>query len=323
MRVWLPRSCGASADKAVKQALLLAGLLAVVGGSASADLIIVPTFHSSITSDANSAGIISTINTAISWYQSTFSDNVTVNITFKASTSGLGSTEFPLYLLSYEDYYNALVLDGTSVDDAAALLRLAVDGAGVNNPVTGNTDILIKGPNARALGFSTPGGTDATISLNTSLTTPGSPSSSGVYYLLPVVYHEINEALGLGSTLGLPLPGALANTPSPQDLFRFDGSGNRSFTTSGTAASYFSIDGAAMLAQFNQASSGDYGDWATTATKRVQDAFATPGANPLPNVEIRALDAIGYDVAPVPEPGTVALVLAGVVTIALRRRLVV
>lgn len=305
------------------RALLCGALLAAVCIPARADFIIVPTFHSSITSDANSAGIISTINTAISWYQSTFSDNVTVRITFQATTSGLGSTEFPLYLLSYEDYYNALLLDGTSADDAAALLRLAVDGGGVNNPVTGNTDILIKGPNARALGFNTPGGSDATISLNTSATTPGSPSSSGVYYLLPVVYHEINEALGLGSTLGLPLPGELANTPSPQDLFRFDGAGNRSFTASGTAVSYFSIDGAAMLAQFNQASSGDYGDWATTPTKRVQDAFATPGANPLPNVEIRALDVIGFDVAPVPEPGTVGLLVAGAVTVALRRRLVV
>lgn len=293
-------------------------LIAVLAATAplQANLLIHPTWDTSITGNPNSAAIMGTIGTAISWYETTFADPITVDITFAAGSSGLGSTSFSLYLLTYQDFYNALLADATSPDDATALARLAVDGTGVNNPVTGSPQVFIKAPNARALGFATSGGSDATIIFNAALTTPGSPGSSGTYNLLPVIFHEIDEALGLGSTLGLNVQGS----PSPEDFFRFDNSGGRSFTASSSATSSFSIDGATLLAQFNQTDSGDYGDWASTATKRVQDAFATPGANPTPGVEIRALDVIGYDLA-TPEPGTLLLLATGLAGLALRRRL--
>ena len=296
--------------------ILLVALVAAIGTPLQANLLIHPTYDTSITGNANSAAIMGTIGTAISWYETTFADPITVDITFVAGTSGLGSTSFSLYLLTYQDFYNALLADATSPDDVTALARLAVDGTGVNNPVTGSPQVFIKAPNARALGLATSGGSDATITFNAALTTPGSPGSSGTYNLLPVIFHEIDEALGLGSTLGLNVQGS----PSPEDFFRFDNSGGRSFTAGNSATSYFSIDGATLLAQFNQTGSGDYGDWASTATKRVQDAFATPGANPTPGVEIRALDVIGYDLA-TPEPGTLLLLATGLAGLALRRRL--
>ena len=301
-----PGSCG----------ILLIALGAALGTPLQANLLIHPTYDTSITGNANSAAIMGTIGTAISWYETTFADPITVDITFVAGTSGLGSTSFSLYLLTYQDFYNALLADATSPDDVTALARLAVDGTGVNNPVTGSSQVFIKAPNARALGFATSGGSDATITFNAALTTPGSPGSSGTYNLLPVIFHEIDEALGLGSTLGLNVQGS----PSPEDFFRFDNSGGRSFTANNSATSYFSIDGATLLAQFNQTGSGDYGDWASTATNRVQDAFATPGANPTPGVEIRALDVIGYNLA-IPEPGTLLLLATGLAGLALRRRL--
>src|SRR5205085_5064481 len=131
-------------------------------------------------------------------------DPITVEITFKKG-GGLGGSSFSLYGLSYAAFYSQLVADGTSADDATALARLALDGAGATNPVTGTTSILIKSANARALGFGTPAGSDGTITLNTDLTTPGSPGSSLNYSLLAVTEHEIDEILGLGSTLGLSL----------------------------------------------------------------------------------------------------------------------
>src|SRR5207247_4941127 len=56
-------------------------------------------------------------------------------------------------------------------------------------------------------------------------------------------------------------------------------SGNRTFTTNDDDA-YFSIDGADLLARFNQDSGGDYGDWWTAGVHQpqVQDAFLTAGA---------------------------------------------
>jgi hypothetical protein len=101
----------------------------------------------------------------------------------------------------------------------------------------------------------------------------------------------------------------------PEDLFRYDSSGNRNYTTSVSATSYFSIDGTNDLAQFNQVGSGDFGDWYSYyggVVPEVQDAFATPGASPNPGVELRVLDVLGYHcVIAVPAPAFVSVARSG------------
>ena len=78
---------------------------------------------------------------------------------------------------------------------------------------------------------------------------------------------------------------------------------------------------------FNDGGSGsDYGDWVTSGTKRVQDAFGTAGINlDIGPAELLAFDVIGYDLAvsPVPEPATVfAFGLAALgVAFGVRRRM--
>ena len=296
---------------------------------AHANLIITPTFDTTITSDTNAANIEATINTAIGFYEATFSDPINVGITFASNNTGLGQSNFGLFDVSYQDFYNALVADGTSPDDAAAIAQISSDGAvgGVPNavnPVTGTNLVLIKSANAKALGFTGFTGSDGTITLNTTLTHPGSGAgTTGQYSLLAVTEHEIDEILGLGSTLGLtdssgaPLTNTF-NDPSPEDFFRFTGTGNRtrSFDATTTATSYFSIDGTTNLVQFNNTGNGDYGDWASgSGTVRVQDAVGTPGSNPVliaSSAEVRALDVIGYDLA-APEPSTWILMAGGLV----------
>jgi hypothetical protein len=111
--------------------------------------------------------------------------------------------------------------------------------------------------------------------------------------------------------------------PSPEDLFRYDASGARSFSTNactGAPAAYLSLDGTNRLAQFNNCDDGgDYADWQSSPLPKglnpeVQDAFGIPGTNPaLTNAspEVVALDAIGYNVATVPEPSAFAPALLG------------
>jgi hypothetical protein len=118
--------------------------------------------------------------------------------------------------------------------------------------------------------------------------------------------HEIDEVLGLGSSLGSSL-----TEPQPEDLFRYSSLGARStFTTTSGAKAYFSITGASDLAQFNnQVNGGDFGDWQSNplpngVLPEVQDAFATPGATPQLGVELIALQAVGYDQIAVPEPSS-------------------
>jgi hypothetical protein len=122
--------------------------------------------------------------------------------------------------VSYATYHSALVADATTANDATAFARLAVDGSGSNNPITNNSTINVKTANLRAVGINAnapPGNPDGTINLNTHITTPGSPGSTGQFGLLSTTEHEIDEVLGLGSSL----PGIPFNDPFTEDLFRF------------------------------------------------------------------------------------------------------
>jgi len=181
---------------------------------------------------------------------------------------------------------------------------------GLTNPVNGDTIIRAHCGNLRAIGLTSyisglPGGVDGIILLNTSIMnlthTSIDPSK---YDLLSVTEHEMDEVLGLGS--GLQDGGG----PFPQDLFRYSSAGARSFTTSGDDA-WFSLDGTNLLVQFNQESDGDYGDWHSSSTPRVQDAFGTPGVTPSMGVELIALNVQGYELLPPPQPGIVSISLSG------------
>jgi len=275
---------------------------------ASAGLVINATFDSTITSDPNAAAIETTINNAIAILQSAFSDPITVNITFKKVTSGLGQSSTFFGNLPYSSFLSALKADAKSTDDATAVGLLANVAA---NPVNGNANINVKLANLRAVGINanpSPGQPDGTIGLNTLLTSPGSPGSTGAYNLLPVILHEMDEVLGLGSSL----PSVPVATIFPEDLYRYRAVNTRTFTTAdsrtGAGFAYFSIDANTALAEFdNQNDGGDFGDWQSNPPRagvaaKVQDAFTGPGANPAMSVELVALDVVGYDRASAPPP---------------------
>ncbi len=158
--------------------------------------------------------------------------------------------------------------------------------------------------------------------MNTSITYPPGPNNGSNYGLQSVANHEIDEALGIGgagSLIGGTGPFFGANV-GDLDLYRYSAPGVRSFSTSPTASSYFSINGGTtVLSYFNQTAGADYGDWLSNPIPagflpQVQDAFGEPGADPSlgPN-ELTALNAIGYDVntaqqpPPVPEPASLTL----------------
>ena len=294
--------------KGFGRAVAALGLMTGAAGHAVADLVITPTFDSSITSDPNAATIEATIGQAIRIYETAFADPINVTINFQEMATGLGRSNWWFYNISYQRFINALTADGKTAADAVALAHLP---KGADNPVTNGTTIDVKTANLRAIGITglnsgLPGGVDGIIGLNTHITDVGSPGSSGLYSLLATTEHEIDEILGLASSL----PSTPFGAPYPEDLFRYDQNGNRSFTPNPAAKAYFSIDGTTRLAQFdNQNDGGDFGDWQSNprpagVPPKVQDAFATPNAHPTLGVELTALDVIGYDPIPIPEPPT-------------------
>jgi hypothetical protein len=284
-----------------------AAFLAVTYGVASpamANLVINASFDSSITSDANATSIENIINTAIGVYEADISTSITVAIAFTEMSTGLGQNSSFFGTIPYAQYRTALAASATSGNDATALTFVPATSA---NPVNGSTSINVKTANLRALGFNSnppAGQPDGTVSLNTHITTPGSPGTVAQYSLLAVAEHEIDEVLGFASGLNV------TSTIFPQDLFRYAANGTRSYAASNTVPAYFSLDGITDLTPFNNASNGgDFGDWAGTATPQVQDAFGTPGSSPTlgPN-ELTTLDVIGYTLATnVPEPASLAL----------------
>jgi hypothetical protein len=283
-----------------------------VGGMSAQALVIVPTFDSSITSDPNAATIESTINTAIQFYQARFSDPITVTVEFQEiTTAGLfGHSSWWYYNISYSQYLTALQQDSATSNDTVALANLS---SGTSNPVTGTSTMRVKTANLRAVGITglnsgISGGYDGVIGLHTSelnLSRVSINPSKGD--LLATVEHELDEVLGLGSALDENV-----TNPFPEDLFRYTSTGSHTFITNGDNA-YFSIDGTNFPARFNQIAGEDYGDWwvAGAHVPQVQDAFATDGATPNPKTELIALDVIGYNLLPVPQPAITSISLSG------------
>ena len=296
------------------------GKLAVVAacvltaGAPAFAMTITPTFAANINSDSNAAAIKAAINAAIAIYQADFTDSITVNITFQEG-AGLGGSSTAFFNVTYASYLAALIADKKTSDDNASNLPTATQFS----TFFGVSNINVKSANLRAVGLAGAVATDGTITLNTSLTTPGSSGTTSQYSLMAVVEHEIDEVLGLGSAL----PNKPNGDPFPEDLFRYTSTaGTRSWDTLIATVPFFSIDGTVDLARFHQQNGdgGDYGDWQTgVAPPQVQDWQATIGSNPTLGVELRALDVIGFDSA-VPEPGTGVLLAAALAFLGVLRR---
>jgi hypothetical protein len=194
--------------------------------------------------------------------------------------------------------------------------------------VSSQSKTEVKGPLAPALqNFQADrASSDGTISLGTNimnLSGTGTQDSSK-YGLRSVVSYEINEIPGLGSSMDAGFAYV-----SAEAVLRCHGTGStcaavsgRSYTTSTSESSCFSINASTGITRFNQSSTGDYGDWFNSGSAKVQDAFGIPGSQANNSTEWQALNVLVYTIVAsvVPQPATGALPATALATVGLWRR---
>jgi hypothetical protein len=229
-----------------------------------------------------------------------------------------------------------------------------IDSAGANN-----TTINMTSANAKALGFASAGSVvgncaaacDASITFGNAFTWDYDPTNgitAGAYDFVGIATHEIGHALGFISGVDIldinspPVNGPFTANQftfvNTLDLFRYSAASTAAAGgaiidwTASTTAKYFSIDrGVTVGPGFS--TGRNFGDgqqashWKDSLGIGIMDPTASQGellgisAN-----DIRAFDVIGWNVgqvvAPIPEPGTWAMMLAGfgIVGGAVRRR---
>ena len=278
-------------------------LIGLSAPAARAGLIITPFFDSTVTAAQQVV-----INQAISFYTSSFADNINVSIEFRTGGAG-GSSSASLYHFTPTQILTALH------NDATANPQNTVLAGALNFFSSGNTaqQFQINAPNCRAIALSSCAGTlTGNGSVNQTALDGIVTVAANAYGNSAVTQHEINEVLGSGgwsTILGDPQTVNGLTTIAMLDPYRYSAAGTPSLTISTSATSYFSLNGGVTsIAGYNQSGNGDYGDLLSNPCY-VQSfsTCANPAAQTLSSPEGLSLQTLGYDPVSTPEPTSVVL----------------
>jgi VCBS repeat-containing protein len=275
-----------------------------VGIHSTSNFVINPSFDPSVDSaflnnPTGEAAFKGAVAAAISFYEQTFTDNVTLNITFGLKDLGSAHGESAPEDgadLSFAQVKEYLLKSASSSDDKTAISTL-------HNDPTNNGTFFISSAEAKAFGL--PGSDDdGTVWLNSSLLTDYNFDSqhraiSDKVDATGVLEHEISETMG---RIGLVGQDELGFTPL--DLFRFTNSHERVVSNLAedlNAPSFFSIDGKNNLAQYDNGLSstnvdarGDFGDWINSTVGDAFGGLAHPGAQLVTSLDLKEMDIIGW-----------------------------
>lgn len=289
-------------------------------------------------------------------YNDNITVNLTVG-TANLSSGILGQTSSPSVGVAYSSYRTALINDASSSDDTTATTNLQAGPSfnvrtnrWSNNPNGSNSftaytssqsNIAITRANAKAVGLisGTDANSDGSITFTTnSGTIPGGydfdPSNgitAGTIDFVGIATHEIGHAMGFvsgvdivdGGGNGADNAGAWVR---PIDLFRRSTGVVIPDLIAGASSPYFSLDNGTTGSSQRFSTGVTDGDgnqashWKDNLGLGIMDPTAANGELlAISNLDKRAFDVIGYNLAPVPEPATMAALGLGVLA-ALRRR---
>lgn len=303
---------------------------------------------------AGNAPALAAFQRAAATWESIISNPIVVNLDVGLevlAANVLGSASAVILEAGYDTFRNQMVASASSEADdgiVAALPTFAQSSFSLPAGFSIGTKLLATKANLKAMGLTGLdnqfGSNDATIRFNSNFAFDYDNSdgvSSGFFDFESVALHEIGHALGFISSVdevdqlvNQNLTGEVS--PFVLDLFRFaDGeqpgdaaaftAATRSLS-SNTAAVYSDTDlvGAMSTGAFTgdgrQASHWKDNDLTGVLIGTMDPTLAPQQILGLSLLDLRAFDLIGYDIAFVPEPSSLALVLAGLLLCYRRRR---
>ena len=244
--------------------------------------------HFNLIADASVASapswFVPSIQAAANLLQQTFSDNITLNITYGWGTIGgnpITNANTALggaygFNIGYSTVKSWLSADAKSADDATAVASLPNASSAFPNS---RASFGVSTAQEKALGHFTgdPNALDGQMGFGTGWTQGA---------IVGAALHELTHAMGRLSSWSM-------------DLFRYSAPGTYQFTLGQPA--YFSIDGGnTHLANFGQTS--DTGDWLTNGNSLAPftindplNEFINSSSNALTAVDITVMDVLGFD----------------------------
>lgn len=262
-------------------------------------MLIVANYDSSMSSAP--AGYQAAIASAISYLDTTFVANITINVNFgwgevdgqHIGSGALGENIADGNFYTYAQLRSAMVANAADATEIASLGSLPA--ADPNN----GGQYWVTDAMAANLGL-IPASTSiqAWVGLSSSSSytfDPNNRAVAGKYDAIGTLEHELSEVMGRLGFLGKYFGNGATNDYGPIDLFRYSSPGVRD--TSGNG--YFSADGGhTLLTQFNNPrNGGDVADW----NPDVQgDSFGDGylgTASPLSATDLKVMDVLGYKLA--------------------------
>jgi hypothetical protein len=266
------------------------------------------TYGESISSAAEA--FKTTVATVAQFFQDTFSDPVTVNITVEflpLSDGGLGRSTYELNSYSYSQITAALAQDSISTIDGVAVASLPAA-----DPIAVTHAYYMTTAQAKALGLAgASSASDGTVTFASNQPFDFDRSdgiAAGQYDFYGTVAHELSEVMGRElNAIGNNAQFGPPNGYFPLDLFKYTaaaggtvgrtGGGTVERTFDGTIAGYFSSDGGITKGyEFNTHPDGDFGDWAQSVEADSFLAFSFTGLiNAVSATDIQVMDVLGWN----------------------------
>jgi hypothetical protein len=261
--------------------------------------------------DASVAGAPAAFQTAfqnaISFYQSTYADPITINIDvgwgeidgnpLNPGNLGQSHTNQPGNF-TYSQVRSALISDAKSAADFQAVSTL-----GATDPTDGRA-FRMSDAEAKALGLRAANapGIDGWVGFSSTASytfDPNNRAVAGEFDFIGLAEHEIAEVMG---RYGMTQNGCGPTLcDSPIDVFRYTSPGN--FDLSPENGSYFSIDsGNTNINTFNGTGGGDLSDWLGLTLDAYNHSLSRGQEEPFTAGDLTLMDVIGYDPAVVPSP---------------------